>query len=48
MNQPVEKDSQMLKRFGLDPHWDGHVFSYQETGGCGCGKTACESETVAA
>src|SRR5436190_22010600 len=30
LNQPVEKDLQMLKDLGLDPHWDKHGFSDQE------------------
>ena len=34
VNQPVEKDLQMLKDLGLDPSWDKHGFSDQE--GCGC------------
>ncbi|HYA78954.1 MAG TPA: hypothetical protein VED19_00420, partial [Candidatus Nitrosopolaris sp.] len=47
LNQPVEKDLQMLKDLGLDPHWDKHGFSDQEGGSCGFGKTGCETETVA-
>jgi biotin synthase len=47
LNQPVEKDLQMIKDLGLDPSWDKHGFSDQETGGCGCGKTGCEAEAVA-
>ncbi len=35
LNQPVEKDLQMLKDLGLDPSWDKHGFSDQEeTTGC--------------
>jgi len=30
LNQPVEKDLQMLKDLGLDPNWDKHDFSDQE------------------
>jgi biotin synthase len=30
LNQPVEKDLQMLRDLGLDPHWDKHDFSDQE------------------
>jgi biotin synthase len=30
LNQPVEKDLQMLKDLGLDPKWDKHGFSDQE------------------
>ena len=48
LNQPVEKDLQMLKDLGLDPDWDSHDFSDQEEGGCGCGKERCESASVAA
>ena len=32
LNQPVEKDLQMLKDLGLDPRWDHHGFSDQEDG----------------
>jgi biotin synthase len=38
LNQPVEKDLQMLKDLGLDPSWDKHDFADQEESGCGCGK----------
>ncbi|MGA2029198.1 MAG: hypothetical protein ABSG87_03895, partial [Verrucomicrobiota bacterium] len=44
LNQPVEKDLQMLKDLGLDPNWDSHDFSDQEETGCGCGKENCESD----
>jgi biotin synthase len=30
LNQPVEKDLQMLKDLGLDPNWDKHGFADQE------------------
>jgi len=30
LNQPVEKDLQMIKDLGLDPNWDSHGFSDQE------------------
>jgi biotin synthase len=30
LNQPVEKDLQMLKDLGLDPHWESHGFHDQE------------------
>jgi biotin synthase len=46
LNQPVEKDLQMLKDLGLDPSWDNHGFSDQEETGCGCGKENCETETA--
>jgi biotin synthase len=48
LNQPVEKDLQMLKDLGLDPSWDSHGFSDQEENGCGCGKGSCETELAAA
>lgn len=44
LNQPVEKDLQMLKDLGLDPSWDKHDFADQEEIGCGCGKENCEAE----
>ena len=44
LNQPVEKDLQMLKDLGLDPSWDNHGFSDQDAG-CGCGEN-CESANV--
>jgi biotin synthase len=47
LNQPVEKDLQMLKDLGLDPSWDKHGFSDQEIGGCGCGKSGSATEAVA-
>src|SRR5260370_27280077 len=46
LNQPVEKDLQMLKDLGLDPNWDSHDFSDQEEGGCGCGKENCGTEAA--
>lgn len=47
LNQPVEKDLQMLKDLGLDPSWDKHGFSDQEEGGCGGGSDRCEAEAAA-
>ena len=47
LNQPVEKDLQMLKDLGLDPNWDSHDFSDQEETGCGCGQEKCETEITA-
>jgi len=44
LNQPVEKDLQMLKDLDLDPNWDSHDFSDQEETGCGCGNGNCETE----
>ncbi|HEU0037684.1 MAG TPA: biotin synthase BioB [Verrucomicrobiae bacterium] len=46
LNQPVEKDLQMLKDLGLDPSWDKHGFSDQE--GCGDGKEIHETEAAMA
>ena len=44
LNQPVEKDLQMLKDLGLDPNWDKHGFSDQEPCGCNPGhEMACAS-----
>ncbi len=48
LNQPVEKDLQMLKDLGLDPDWDNHGFSDQEEGGCGCGSDACRDVIASA
>ena len=47
LNQPVEKDLQMLRDLGLDPNWDKHGFSDQEEEGCGCGSGACEEKSAA-
>jgi biotin synthase len=44
LNQPVEKDLQMLKDLGLDPNWDSHDFSDQEETCGGGGKGSCETE----
>jgi biotin synthase len=44
LNQPVEKDLQMIRDLGLSPDWDAHDFSDQEDSGCGCGEGHCESE----
>ncbi len=43
LNQPVEKDLQMLKDLGLDPSWDKHGFSDQAEHECGCGEETCET-----
>ena len=45
LNQPVEKDLQMLKDLGLDPCWDSHDFSDQETG-CGEGEGQMAAEVA--
>ncbi|HXR04354.1 MAG TPA: biotin synthase BioB [Verrucomicrobiae bacterium] len=49
LNQPVEKDLQMLKDLGLDPSWDKHGFSDQKETPMhrDCGKENCETESVA-
>jgi len=49
LNQPVEKDLQMIRDLGLDPNWDKHGFSDQEECGesCGCA-TEDEPEPVLA
>jgi biotin synthase len=42
LNQPVEKDLQMLRDLGLDPDWE--EFDEGEAGGCGCGeKESCDT-----
>jgi biotin synthase len=48
LNQPVEKDLQMLKDLGLDPSWDNHGFSDQEEIPMhrDCGKESDEKEAV--
>jgi len=46
LNQPVEKDLQMLKDLGLDPSWDSHFSDQAETSGCGCDEGHCDSEPV--
>jgi len=46
LNQPVEKDLQMLKDLGLDPSWDKHGFSDQDEPGCGCGKESYQAEVA--
>jgi biotin synthase len=48
LNQPVEKDLQMLKDLGLDPSWDKHDFADQEENGCGCREAKCETEAARA
>ena len=46
LNQPVEKDLQMLKDLGLDPSWDKHGFSDQEP--CTTETTSCSQDMAAA
>lgn len=45
LNQPVEKDLQMLKDLGLDPNWD-HDFADQQQSGSGCGTAAVETASA--
>jgi biotin synthase len=49
LNQPVEKDLQMLKDLGLDPNWDKHGFSDQEESApdCGCAAEECAEKMPA-
>jgi biotin synthase len=44
LNQPVEKDLQMLRDLGLDPDWDRHGFSDQDGGSTEA--TGAEAEVV--
>jgi biotin synthase len=48
LNQPVEKDIQMLKDLGLDPSWDKHDFVDQDEGSssCGCSDTECSKSAA--
>ena len=49
LNQPVEKDLQMLKDLGLDPNWDKHGFSDQDESECGsCASAEREAEPAMA
>jgi biotin synthase len=49
LNQPVEKDLEMLKDLGLDPNWDKHGFNDQDEPACGCSSDeSCQTEAVAA
>src|SRR5579862_2582917 len=48
LNQPVEKDLQMLKDLGLDPSWDKHGFSDQNASDCGCGSECSDLPEQAA
>ncbi len=49
LNQPVEKDLQMLKDLGLDSDWNNDGFADQDEG-CGCSEKSesCKSELVEA
>ncbi len=55
VNQPVEKDLQMLRDLGLDPSWDKHDFSDQEEAlstvvadrsATGCRREFCDETTA--
>ncbi len=48
LNQPVERDLQMLKDLGLDPNWDKHDFRDQEEGCAFPVKTPAEAVLVEA
>jgi biotin synthase len=48
LNQPVEKDLQMLKDLGLDPSWDNHGFNDQQKSDCGCENESCKPESLQA
>ncbi|HAV65520.1 MAG TPA: biotin synthase BioB [Verrucomicrobiales bacterium] len=51
LNQPVEKDLQMLRDLGLDPDWDDEGFSSQQDrcgSGGGCDSTGKKRELTAA
>ncbi|MDA7915892.1 biotin synthase BioB [Verrucomicrobia bacterium] len=41
LNEPVEKDLQMIRDLGLDPNWEEHSFDDEEEG-CGCGPSGCD------
>jgi biotin synthase len=43
LNQPVEKDLQMLRDLGLDPDWEDEGFASQGTAKCGSG-CGCEAK----
>jgi biotin synthase-like enzyme len=49
LNQPVEKDLQMLKDLGLDPCWDKHDFDEQGASPAHRqgGEENCKAESVA-
>jgi biotin synthase len=47
INQSVEKDLQMLKDLGLEPHGNRHDFKDQETEGCGCEQSPISVATLA-
>jgi biotin synthase-like enzyme len=42
LNQPVDKDIQMLKDLGLDPSWDKHDFVDQDENSSSCGCSDAE------
>jgi biotin synthase-like enzyme len=48
LNQPVEKDLQMIRDLGLDPNWDKHGFSDQEECAESCGGANEELEPALA
>ena len=46
LNQPIEKDLQMLKELGLEPSLKHYDLPGRETNGCACSPVACEATTV--
>jgi biotin synthase len=47
LNQPVEKDLQMLKDLGLDPNWDKHGFHDQQESQPACSNAAAHEPALA-
>ncbi|GIT05966.1 MAG: hypothetical protein CM1200mP29_13770 [Verrucomicrobiota bacterium] len=43
LNQPVEKDLQMLRDLGLDPDWDNDFADQTTAEGCGS-RCGCEDK----
>ena len=41
LNQPVEKDLQMIRDLGLDPDWDESGFEQEADAGCSTGSCGC-------
>ena len=48
LNQPVEKDLQMIKDLGLDPNWDNHGFTDQDPCVCETNNATCETAAAGA
>jgi biotin synthase len=47
LNQPVEKDLQMIKDLGLDPNWDNHGFTDQSSCGQASGEACGDARSSA-